>query len=110
MARKLSGVERFHVHMLRHTFACAWVDRGGSLAALQLLLGHSSITTTQRYGRPAAGHHALQIEINRALYMDEVRHERLPAALAITDLMRGLLEELAAEAAACLLPRRLAAE
>jgi integrase len=51
MARKLSGVERFHVHMLRHTFACAWVDRGGSLAALQLLLGHSSITTTQRYGR-----------------------------------------------------------
>ena len=51
MARKLSGVERFHVHMLRHTFACAWVDRGGSLAALQQLLGHSSITTTQRYGR-----------------------------------------------------------
>jgi len=44
MARKLSGVERFHVHMLRHTFACSWVDRGGSLAALQHLLGHSSIT------------------------------------------------------------------
>jgi integrase len=51
MARRLSGVERFHVHMLRHTFACSWVDRGGSLAALQHLLGHSSITTTQRYGR-----------------------------------------------------------
>ena len=51
MARRLSGVERFHVHMLRHTFACGWVDRGGSLAALQQLLGHSSITTTQRYGR-----------------------------------------------------------
>jgi integrase len=51
MARKLSGVERFHVHMLRHTFACSWVDRGGSLAALQHLLGHLSINTTQRYGR-----------------------------------------------------------
>lgn len=50
MVRRLSGVERFHCHMLRHTFACAWVDRGGSLAALQRLLGHSSITTTQRYG------------------------------------------------------------
>ena len=37
--------------MLRRTFACAWVDRGGSLAALQQLLGHSPITTTQRYGR-----------------------------------------------------------
>ena len=27
--------------------------------------------TTQHYGRPAEGLHALQIEINRALYMDE---------------------------------------
>ena len=31
--------------------------------------------TTQRYGRPGLGRHALQIEINRALYMDEARHE-----------------------------------
>ncbi len=28
---------------------------------------------TQHYGRPAGGVHALQIEINRALYMDEAR-------------------------------------
>ena len=41
----------FHVQLQRHTFACSWVDRGGSLAALQHLLGHSSITTTQRHGR-----------------------------------------------------------
>ena len=27
--------------------------------------------TTRRYGRPKRGIHALQIEINRALYMDE---------------------------------------
>lgn len=51
MVRRFSGVRRFHPHMMRHTFACAWVDRGGSLAALQVLLGHTSITTTQRYGR-----------------------------------------------------------
>ena len=51
IVRRLSGVERFTTHMLRHTYACAWVDRQGSLAALQALLGHASITTTQRYGR-----------------------------------------------------------
>lgn len=31
---------------------------------------------TEHYGNPAAGLHALQLEINRALYMDERRHER----------------------------------
>jgi N-formylglutamate amidohydrolase len=30
---------------------------------------------TEHYGRPARGLHALQIEINRALYMDEYRLE-----------------------------------
>ena len=32
---------------------------------------------TQTYGRPQAGVQALQIEIDRALYMDEARIERL---------------------------------
>ncbi|HEX4080662.1 MAG TPA: N-formylglutamate amidohydrolase [Rhizomicrobium sp.] len=34
--------------------------------------------TTQLYGRPGTGAHALQIEINRALYLDEERVERGP--------------------------------
>jgi N-formylglutamate amidohydrolase len=34
--------------------------------------------TTRYYGRPADGRHALQIELNRALYMDEGRLERKP--------------------------------
>ena len=49
--RRLSGVEGFHVHQLRHTFACRWVEQGGNLAALQQILGHASIVTTQRYAR-----------------------------------------------------------
>ena len=50
-ARRLTGLEGFHVHQIRHTFACQWLERAGSLAALQQILGHASITTTQRYAR-----------------------------------------------------------
>lgn len=46
-----SGIEAFHVHQMRHTFACQWLERGGSLATLQQMLGHASIVTTQRYAR-----------------------------------------------------------
>ena len=66
--------------------------------------------TTQRYGRPGLARHALQIEINRALYMDEVRHEKLPTAVAVEKLMAGLLKEMAGQAVTVLLPRPLAAE
>ena len=34
---------------------------------------------TEHYGNPAAGLHAIQLEINRALYMDERRYERSAA-------------------------------
>lgn len=66
--------------------------------------------TTQRYGRPGLARHALQIEINRALYMDEARHERLPVAGVVERLMAGLLEEVGKRAVEILLPRQLAAE
>ncbi len=49
--RLRSGVERFHVHQLRHTYACQWLERGGSLAALQQVLGHATTITTPRYAR-----------------------------------------------------------
>jgi N-formylglutamate amidohydrolase len=67
--------------------------------------------TTQRYGRPALARHTLQIEINRALYMDEARHERLPTAGVFARLITGLLEEMGRQAQETLQPPRpLAAE
>ena len=44
---------------------------------------------TQHYGRPGEGVHALQIEINRALYMDEASLARGPgfANLAAAEAM-----------------------
>jgi N-formylglutamate amidohydrolase len=50
--------------------------------------------TTRHHGRPQAGIHALQIEINRSLYMDEGRLARLPrlpeVAADMTKLVRGM--------------------
>jgi len=36
-------------HCTRHTFASQWVMGGGSIEQLRLILGHSSVTTTERY-------------------------------------------------------------
>ena len=46
--RKETGLAGFHCHQLRHTMACGWIERGGGLAALQQILGHASVVTTQR--------------------------------------------------------------
>jgi integrase len=46
-----SRVKDFHVHRLRHTFACWYLERGGSLETLQRVLGHSTVKLTERYGR-----------------------------------------------------------
>ncbi len=65
---------------------------------------------TEHYGEPALGRHALQIEINRAIYMEERTLEKKPGfATLAADLQhafRQVMDDLGGEVT----PRSIAAE
>ena len=48
----------------------------------------------QAYGRPLRGVHVVQVEIDRALYLNEARVEPLPGFAAFQSLMAGVVAEL----------------
>ncbi|WP_422048374.1 N-formylglutamate amidohydrolase [Shimia sp.] len=49
---------------------------------------------TQQYGRPHRRQHAIQVEIDRALYMDEARIEPLPEFDSFRTRLRGVIAEI----------------
>ena len=50
--------------------------------------------TTAHYGKPKMAQHALQIEINRGIYMDQLRVERGDGLQMLKDNVRVLVEDL----------------
>jgi N-formylglutamate amidohydrolase len=65
---------------------------------------------TEHYGNPAAGLHAIQLELNRALYMDERRYERAASFARVAADLELLAEEVGAIPEEELRPYRAAAE
>jgi site-specific recombinase XerD len=69
---KRAGVEGVHAHRFRHSFATWAIESGAREIDVQLLLGHSDLTMTQRYARTytseqAVRAHAALSPVNRLL-------------------------------------------
>jgi integrase len=66
-ALRRAKISDFKFHDLRHTFASHFIMRGGSLKALQEILGHTTMTMTMRYAHLAQEHKQKEINLLNGL-------------------------------------------
>lgn len=62
---KRAGV-RAHPHKFRHTFSYRFLDAGGTIDELQIILGHSDISTTMIYAAAGQEERALRSQVQHS--------------------------------------------
>jgi integrase len=67
-ARARAEMPDLHFHDLRHTFASLFMMNGGDLYVLKGLLGHKSITMTQRYAHLSPAHMKAMVDRMEAIW------------------------------------------
>ncbi len=65
---------------------------------------------TEHYGRPARGLHALQIEVNRSIYIDETTLEKRPDFQTLAGSIAIFMQQMAEFVADYAIDQALAAE
>jgi len=66
-----AGLDDFHFHDLRHTFASQLVMAGVDIMTVKELLGHKSLTMTMRYSHLSPEHKSKAIDVLTQVYNEE---------------------------------------
>ena len=74
LACKRAGIEDFHPHDLRHTCAAWLVSAGVPLSEVRDLLGHSSVTVTERYAHLCPGRVREAVTVLDNVLQGNIRH------------------------------------
>ena len=91
--RVAAGLPDFRFHDLRHTFASKLVQRGISLRAVSLLLGHGSQRQTERYANLAPEHGIDAVDaLNMPAKATGIGVAAAPAAAMAPAQLRAVLE------------------
>jgi len=94
---KRAGLIDLHFHDLRHTFASQFVMSGGDLYILKEILGHKSITMTQRYAHLSPTYKIKAIDRMNTLWAGATPQvstsEMLPESSSVTAASQALHQD-----------------